>query len=170
MSGATTTKSPTAMQRVSRAADTIAQSLHLNNPKWVAAAYAEIAAEEVSRNPSFAVRVRNRYDELVPAPRRRGGASHTTEPKAPKRVLVPRKTIETGEVNIAAALDPYRLYDIYGAHQLADALREYTLASLKEAVEFVQERHPDTKPKNKSQREPIIDYVVRYVVADGEAR
>ena len=170
MSGATTTKSPTATQRASKAAEATAQSLHLNDPKWVAAALAEIAAEEVSRNPSFGVRVRNRYDELAPAPRRRGGASRTTEPTAPKRVLVPRKMIETGEVNIAAALNPYRLYDIYGADQLADALREYTLASLREAVECVQERHPDTKPRNKGQREPIIEYIVRYVVADSETR
>lgn len=167
MSDVTTAKLLTAAQRVTLASETTAQALHLDDVKRVAAALAVVAAEEVSRNPSFALRVRSRYDELAPETKRRGSATRLSKPKAPKRVLIPRKTIETGEVNISAALDPYRLYDLYGEDQFADALREYTLASLKEAVEFVQERHPGTKPRNLSQRESIVDYVVKCVLADG---
>jgi hypothetical protein len=172
MANPTTIKAPTYPQRVTLAAESVAQYLHLDDPKRVSAALAEIVAEEVVRNPSFASRVRTRYEELAPSKRRRGGSTRITDPKPPKtkRTLVPLKIVETGDVNIGAALDPYWLYEVYGADQLADALDEYTVASLKEAVEFVQERHPGTKPTNKGHREPIIEYVVRYVLADGKSR
>lgn len=166
MSSSVTTKAPTHPQRVTHAAETVAQYLHLDDAKRVSAALAEIAAEEAARNAGFALRVRSRYDELAAPSRRRSGSTRVTGPKPPKRILVPLKIVETGEVNIGAALDPYRLYDIYGADQLADALREHATASLKEAVEFVQERHPGTKPKNKGQRESIIQYLVNYVMKD----
>lgn len=164
-------KAPTPAQRVTHAAESVAEHLRLANVKRLSAVLAEIAAEEVMCNPSFVVRVRSRYDELAPA--HRGASSYKMgprPPKAPKRVLIPLKTVETGEVNISAALNPYWLYEVFGANQLADALEEHALASLKEAVEFVQERHPETKPTNKSKRTTIIEYIVKYVLADSGVR
>jgi hypothetical protein len=172
MSSPATVKAPTFPQRASRAAEAVAQYLELDDARRVTAALAEVAAEEVVRNPSMALRIRTRYEELAPARKRRTSSTSRSDSKPPKaqRTLVPLKIVETGDVNIGATLDPYRLYDIYGADQLADALDEYTLASLKEAVELVQERHPGTKPTNKGQREPIIQYIVRYVLADAHSR
>lgn len=172
MASSTTVRTPTYPQRVTLAAESVAQYLHLDDPKRLSAAIVEIVAEEVTRNPSMASRIRNRYDELALPKRRRGSSARNTVTKPPKpmRTLVPLKIVETGDVNIGAALDPYRLYEVYGAEQLADALDEHTLASLQEAMECVQERHPGTKPTNKGRRQTIIEYVVRYVLADVHSR
>src|SRR5689334_9086676 len=120
MSSPASTKTLTYPQRVTRAAETVAEYLHLDDAKRVSAALAEIAAEAVGRNPNFASRLRSCYEELGAPKRRRGGTTRITDPNPPKRnrTLVPLKITETGEVNIGATLDPYRLFDVYGADQL----------------------------------------------------
>ena len=76
--------------------------------------------------------------------------------------LVPIARDEYYRYDPYAKLDPYFVCSVYGVHQLRKAMGRYTLAQLKEAVEFVQAKHPGTKPKTKSRKEDIIDYIVTY--------
>ncbi len=164
MPSTATAKRLTVTQRVAQAAEVTAQHLHVDDSKRASAALAEAAVEELLCNPAFAQRVRGWYDELAPAAPKRARTTAGRTQRTPKRELVPLRIVESGEVNISAPLNPYLTYEMYGADQFADALREYSLSNLKEAVEIVQERNPGTKPRNKGQKEPIIEYLVQYVM------
>jgi hypothetical protein len=48
-------------------------------------------------------------------------------------------------------------------HQLCAALEREPLSRLKEAVAIVEQRHPGTKPTNKSQKASNIDYILQLV-------
>ncbi len=160
MSTSLASKTPTIVQRISEANERAAELLHAQDAKRAVAAILEMAIEEYAHNPGFALRVRGRFDELAPAKPKR-----VASPKAPKKELVPIKVIEGREFDVSRALDPYFLHELYGAHQLGDALRRHPASSVKEAVGVVQERHPRTRPSGRS-KEDLIEYVVRYVLAD----
>jgi hypothetical protein len=81
----------------------------------------------------------------------------------PRKELVPIKEIPGHEINIARALDPYFLLELYGAHQLRDALAEQTTANLREAVALVKERNKGSQPRGRTAA-AIIDYIVEHVV------
>jgi hypothetical protein len=57
-------------------------------------------------------------------------------------------------------LDAYGLQTLYGNHQLRDALDGYTLATLKQMAQTVQDRNPGTAPENKRTKAALIDYIV----------
>lgn len=131
----------------------------------IALAYA--ASEEVEHNTPFASQVRTIYDALAlsaaTGTRGRGrGGSGTKEPAVN---LIPVKHVEGYEINLAAPLDPYFLYELYGSEQFPIALGLYSATRLKEAVAIVQERHPGTKPSNRSRKDALVEYIIRYVVA-----
>lgn len=58
--------------------------------------------------------------------------------------------------------DPARLIRTYGAPQLARALQEYSVDSLKQTAAKIEADHRGTKPMNRGQRNALIDYIVRY--------
>jgi hypothetical protein len=51
---------------------------------------------------------------------------------------------------------------VYGYHQLGRALQDYTLDRLKQTADKIQAAHPGTKPKSKSSKQAVIDYIVAY--------
>ncbi len=165
MSTSLASKSLTIAQRPLAAGQRAAVHMHADDEKRMLAALAEMAVEELSRNPGFALRVRGRYEELAPATTRRQTAPKTPRvakvPQA-RKTLVPIKEIEGHEINVARALDPYFLVEAYGAHQLRDALEGHPAANLREAVAIVKERNPGTRPTGTS-ISAMTDYIVRYV-------
>ncbi|HEX8733097.1 MAG TPA: hypothetical protein VF725_13675, partial [Ktedonobacterales bacterium] len=110
------------------------------------AALSEIALDELSRNPSFPVRVRDRYEELAPAKAPKAQKAQKAQ-KEPKVKLVPIKELPSYRLDVARRLDPWFILEYYGQAQLETALRIQTIGNLREAIEVVEERYPGTAPK-----------------------
>jgi hypothetical protein len=127
--------------------------------KRVSLALAEVAAQEAERNHVFAERIRTAYAALAPTKQR------TKMLTAFDVKLVPIKHIQGRELNPAAPLDPYFLFEVYGSAQFPTALSIFPVAKLKEGAAIVERRNPGTKPTNRGQKQPLIDYIVRYITA-----
>jgi hypothetical protein len=140
--------------------------LELDDLKRLGIALAYAASEEIEHNTRFATQVRTVYEALAATVspgtggRGRSGGSGT---KAPVVDLVPMKRIEGYQIDLAAPLDPYFLYEVYGAQQLPLALNLFSATRLKEAVILVQERNPGTKPSGRSSKPALVEYIIRYV-------
>jgi len=76
-------KPPTYAQRAAIAATQANERFTFTDDKRMLAALSEVALDELARNPAFAVRVRNRYEELAPQ-------KPSKAPKAPRAVNRPR--------------------------------------------------------------------------------
>lgn len=159
----TTPKPLTYAQRLSVAAVQANERLHFTDEKRMQAALAEIALDEMNRNPSFAVRVRNRYEELKPE---RRTSQRITDPKGKptKTKLVPIKELPGFQLDPARRIDPWFILEYYGTTQLEPALRLQTLANLKQAITVVEERYPGTAPKGKVTKEGAITYIMEYAL------
>jgi hypothetical protein len=148
-------------QRAAAATQRVAEQQQLTDLKRLAAALAELAAEEVQRNPGFAVRLRGLYEDLAPQTKV-ATVRATKTAKAPAKPLTPIKRIVGFEIDPSAPLDPYFQLEIYGAEQLEAALRRHTKANLHEAAEIVQDRHPGTSPAGTS-KDALLAYIIAHV-------
>ena len=139
--------------------------LDLDDLKRLGIALAYAASEEVEHNGRFANQVRTVYDALAatasPSAGGRGRSGSST--KAPVVNLVPVKHIEGYKIDLAAPVDPYFVFEVYGAEQLPIALDLFSATRLKEAVALVQERNPGTKSSGRSSKPVLVDYIIRYV-------
>lgn len=122
------------------------------------AALTEIALDEMSRNPAFAVRIRDRYDEL--APKKKETTTKSRGAKAPKSKLVPIKELPGFQLDATRRLDPWFILEYFGKDQLETALRMQTIGNLREAITVVEERYPGTAPKGKVTKESAINYIL----------
>jgi len=125
-------------------------------------ALAEVAAEESRRNSRFADAVKQRYDEVMrlraPVPKN-GTRKQELPPLVPlERSQYSKRVV----VDPFAPPDPHEIIDVYGYHQLGRALQDYTLDMLKQTAAKVQDEHPGTKPRSKSSKAAVIDYIVEY--------
>jgi hypothetical protein len=120
-------------------------------------ALAEAAAEEGRQNPRFAGEVRRRYEALLgerrPAPQPRGALP----PLKPVRTDLPFRLIDP-----FAPPDPQFLIQVYGRHQLEQALARYSVSVLKRTVAVIERQHPSTKPTNRGRKDAVISYIVKY--------
>jgi hypothetical protein len=142
------------------AAKHAASQLGLDDVKRVGIALAVAAAEELDYNTVFAARVRMAYSRLAAAP---GTKARPRTSKALEVTLVPVKHVEGFDLNPATPLDPYLVYEAFGANQLPIALNLFPLAKLKEASALVEQRCPGTKPANRSKKDAVIAYIVEQV-------
>jgi hypothetical protein len=155
----------TVAQRAAQAAEQAAKYLGVSNTKVLAAVLAEIAVQELRYNRSFADRLRSAYESAAPKPKPPTKRVGEPQPKAPKVKLTPIKDVGTHEINIAAQVDPYYLYEVFGAAQLPLALGTFSKKKLvDEVVPIVQRRHPEAKPGGKADKQAVIAFVVQYVV------
>ncbi|HUY78772.1 MAG TPA: hypothetical protein VMV29_18510 [Ktedonobacterales bacterium] len=154
------------------AAHRAAEALRATDEKRMAAALAEIAAEEMARNPSFALRVRSRYEALEP-PKKTRAAKALKDPQKPKLPPAPRAATEPlvaikpsvdYQIDVARPLDPYEILEYFGAHQLPLAFDSQHLTTLRDSATFVEDRHPGTKPKGRATREKLFAYIMQYVL------
>jgi len=100
--------------------------------------------------------VRATYDELA-------ALKPTRSPRRSGREdidLVPIVSPDDARQNPFGALDPYELLRMYGIGQLRAALSRYSLTKLKEATALVEQKNPGNKPKSRSRKDDVIDYVV----------
>lgn len=158
--GNTAEKPPTYAQRSSAAAAAAAGRFIFSDEKRMQAALTEIALEELERNPSFAVRVRNRYEELAPV--KAAGTPKSSRAAKPK--LVPIKELPGFQLDATRRLDPWFILEYFGPNQLETALRMQTIGNLREAVAVVEERYPGTAPKAKLTKEGAVSYILAYAL------
>jgi hypothetical protein len=144
----------------SEAAKQVADTLGLADTKRVGIALASVAAEEVAHNSNFAARVRSAYATLAPSTSRKKPGTAA----ALASDIMPIKHVEGFELNPAAPIDPYLVYEAYGADQMPQVLEWLPLANLKESAARVEARNPGTKPVSRSSKAAVIDYIVHYVV------
>lgn len=172
LEAADVTPNLTPVQRAAQAAHRAAEALRATDEKRLAAALAEIAAEEMARNPTFALRVRSRYEDLEP-PKKARAAKTIKEPRKPKLPPAPRAAIEplipikpsvNYQIDVARPLDPYEVLEYFGAHQLPIAFDDQHLTTLRVSATFVEDHHPGTKPKGRATREKLFAYIMQYVL------
>lgn len=161
-SAATTTKAPTFGQRSAAAGSQVAERFNFSDEKRALAALAEMALEELARNPGFAVRVRNHYDDIAPmkASKSSGTRTKSTE-QAPR--LVPIKPLPDLPLDATRRIDPWFILEYYGSEQLETALRIQPPDNIREAVQVVAERLPGTLPKGRLSKEKGIAYILAHV-------
>ncbi|HEX2347693.1 MAG TPA: hypothetical protein VHI51_04575 [Ktedonobacterales bacterium] len=154
-------KSRPAVTTTTTLARALASALGLPDASRVGVAALLVAAEEVGRNSSFAARVRSAYD-LLPAGKPTRGSSRGKAAAATilSSTLTPVRYVEGREINLAAPLDPYFLLEVYGADQLRQALDLFPLAKLKEGAEAVMARSPGAKPRSRSSKAAVVDFIV----------
>lgn len=133
---------------------------------YVAAALAEVAAEECRRSLRFAEAVRGRANELAtqtasPAKPTRGAKSQPLPPLVPIRQLGGYR-----EIDPFKPPDPPFIVQVFGHHQLARALQDYTLGMLKDAAAVIEREHPGTKPVSRSRKDDVIAYIVEHTPAE----
>jgi hypothetical protein len=160
-------KAPTFTQRITAAYERAESIVRPTDSKRLAAALVEIAVDELERNPGFRRRVQMHYDQLAPQHPVRGARQRTQSASTAKKRLedfVPVKRIPGQSFNVAERLNPYFLYDLYGADQFRDVLGCFGVPRLQEAVQVVQERNPNTSPRNKRTKESLIDYLVQGIL------
>jgi hypothetical protein len=155
----------TLQQQGAEAIRSLREALHLpanlNDTTILGTALARAAAREVRRNAQFASELRREYDDLTAtnqsARRRAGGQKQELPPLVPIRTDLGFRKIDP-----FAPPDPHWLTQVYGLHQLARALHDYSLDDLKRASAIIEAQHPGTKPRSKSSKQSVIDYIVRY--------
>jgi hypothetical protein len=149
---------PRAVEAVWRAIE----ELGVSDPKLLASVIVEVASDELQTSRRFSDRVQLLYDTLSMAkkkPAPKGG------PKMLPVHLKPIRQIEGQTFDIGAPPDPYFLLDLFGAEQLPEVLKLYSVDGLIQGAEIVQERRPDAKPlKAAKTKAPIIKYILQYVV------
>ena len=159
----TSGKPPTYAQRASAAAVKANERFNFTDEKRMLAAVSEIAVDEMSRNPGFALRVRQRFEELAPQKAERKPkapkASENTKPK-----LVPIKEFPGFQLDATRTLDPWFVIEYFGKDQLETALRLQTVGNLRKSVALVEERFPATAPKGKISKEAAIAYILEYAL------
>ena len=157
----TVTLTPRAVEAVWRAVET----LDIADPKRLASAIVEIAADEAERNARFAERVKTLYAALTPAKPVKAATKSAKGAKGPKLLpadITPIKHVEGRPFDIGAPPGPYFLLDIFGPAQLPRVLAMYSVQGLQDAVAIVQERHPNAKPKGKT-KAALVEFLVSHV-------
>lgn len=159
------TRPVTLKQRNRLALQRLSESLSLEDVALLATAALEVVADEVGRNGEVARRIRESYHDLLKSPRQTKTKFHLSKPEPVK--LIPVGTVDESRIKPYGPLDPYLLFDLYGAEQLRLALDGYSLVKLKEGMAAVTTRNPGTKPKSKASKAPLIDYIVEHVAGPG---
>lgn len=155
----------TLQQRGAEATRSLREALQLpgdvSDTTILGTAVAEVAARESRRNTEFASQVRKVYDEL--AAMKRSRTVRTGDRKQDLPPLVPIRTdLGFRKIDPFAPPDPRWLIQVYGTHQLARALHDYSLDDLKRTADSIQIQHPGTKPTSRASKQAVIAYIVRY--------
>ncbi len=146
--------------------DSLRLPLDMSDAAILMTALAEVVAEATGYHPDpgLADAVRQRYRELhaLRSTRKPAGANKQTLPP-----LVPLKRADDEyatrvRVDPWAPPDPAAIIRVYGKDQLARALQDYMLDSLKQTAAKIEQRHPGTKPASRARKDAVIAYIVKY--------
>ncbi len=167
MSTITDQKPPTVAQRTAQAAEKSARYLDLPDAKLLGAVLAEVAADELRHNRTFADRVQAAYQAAAPKPKQPRPKTTTSKASKPKVTLVPINDVGPHMIDIAGVVDPFYLYEVFGAKQLPLALDNFSKGKLlDEVVPIVLKRHPGPLPAKSATKQSVIAFIVQRVVND----
>lgn len=160
-----TSKREQLRQRTMEASQHLYEVLRLSSEgtdsKLLQLAITEMVVQESQHNPQFAHEIRRHYNDL--ATFQTAAANGKAEKAPPLPPLIPLNTnLGYHEVDPFTPPDPAYLVRVYGHDQLARALHDYKLATLKLTMANVQRSHPGTKPTNLGNKASVIDYIVKY--------
>jgi hypothetical protein len=128
--------------------------------KAVVTAALEVVSEHLAWDVGLLRSLREKYEELAAA------ATRTQKPHLGARPVIRNPSALAGH-NPLARTDPYELDAAYEHDQLRSVLASLTQRSLREAVDIVQSREPNTKPASRSLKADMIDYIVEHVAGPG---
>lgn len=136
--------------------------------KNLTTALAEVASVEAATNQEFASKILAVFHAIAPVPTPQAGRSRSTSASRPvKSKIKPIRDYDPGIFGGNKAIDPYVLLSIYGHHQLRAALEEMPPAELKRSADFVEDRHPRTKPTGRAATKPaLVEYIAGHVLSD----
>ena|SRR5579862_1052646 len=137
-----------------------ARALDLSDTKRLTTALSIVAADAIERNMLIAEQVRQVYSALPSTSVR---SRTQADPKKSITDFTLIKRVQGFALDAAAPINPYLLYEAYGEQQLPGVLDLFSLAKVKEMALFVEEKHPNTKPANKSKKASVIEYIIKYV-------
>jgi hypothetical protein len=158
-------ETPTLAQRSAEAVARAAQRLEVDDAKRLAAALAEVAAEELDVNPAFAGRLRMRYEALRQPPAKRkgiphGGAKKTVGSAGPRPTVAGGRSLG-GQVDIVSPLDPHALVPLYGS-ALSQHLEQYSVRGLSEMAHTLAVEVGERAPAQKHGKPALIAFILRH--------
>jgi hypothetical protein len=168
---ATTHEEDRSVQATRLLCESLGVTVPKSQMKYLTIALAETATEEVQHDPEFALRLKLRFESLLPRSIQRKGsqkreknANPTKRSSSSKQKLVPIKQIDANRLNPYGVPDPYALLEAFGEEQLPLALKEYSLTLLNKIAADIQAKNPNTQPSNKRQKDAVVEYIVCHVV------
>jgi hypothetical protein len=141
----------------------IAELLGVEDLKLLNVAVLEATLQEIDRNEAFAQRIKDAFAQLPKPKTKNVKLSTKAAPSIHNTRLVPIATVENYRFDPEAPPDPFFLKRLYGMHQLQEALDEFSVKELKRSVAEQMALHPNTKPKSKTKKEDIIEYLIDLV-------
>ncbi len=136
--------------------------------KLLTIALAETSSEEIRHDPTFAARLKTRFESLLPPPIEKKAPAKKSPPKKtdsqPKQKLIPVKHIEADRLNPYGIPDPAALLEAFGEAQLPLALNAYSLSLLSKIAAGIQKSNPASQPADRRQKGAVVDYIVQHVV------
>jgi hypothetical protein len=129
--------------------------------KLLTTALAEVVAREIPHNPTLAQEVISAFSELKPSLKPRTGNAKPLKDTTGK--IRNKGSVKNLRFNSFATLDPFVLYEMVGSEQLPDALRTFSIPTLKEIAASV-ETSENKKPASKASKDQIVEYIVQSVM------
>ncbi len=120
----------------------------------------EVASEHLAWDVGLLRSLREKYEVLAAA------TARTQKPDLGPKPVIRNPSALAGH-NPLAKTNPYELDAAYEHDQLRRVLADLTQRSLREAVDMVQAREPNSKPPNRTRNPDMIDYIVEHVAGPG---
>lgn len=160
-------RSPKPMSAAQRKTLATKQLVDAVGPNQNAAMTAALEAvnERLTWDTALRLRIGEKYSELTAlSTTARSSRPRTSSGPAPKPISTPGgpardRTLEK--------LDPYLVLEDYGRDQLRAVLERDTQRRLRTAVDMVQARNPDTKPRGRTHITDMVDYIMEHVAGPG---
>lgn len=149
-------KPMSATQRHKLATQGIVNAVGATDEKAVITAALEAIHERLSSDSELRDILRQKYHEIA-----------ALNPRPPVHDLgpvpIPIRSGTPEQYSPYGKFDPYKLVYQYGEHQLRAVLTRGTQKDLREATDIVQARNPATKPRSRSAKVDMIDYIMGHV-------
>jgi hypothetical protein len=149
-------KPPSAAQRQTKATTQLLNALGGSDKAAATAIALEAINERLEWDSVLQQDLRQKYEALA-----------ALNPPKSKQAIGPEPVVRNPSAlvgyNPAARLNPYVLDAAYEHDQLRRVLAPLSQQALREAVEAVQARNPESKPTSRTAKQKMIDYIMEHV-------
>jgi hypothetical protein len=122
-------------------------------------ALVEVATDEVRTGGRLAQRIHAAFQDLLinRPPARRAKTVTAFE------ALTPVGPVDLTRLRPHGPVDPFALYEAYGAEQARRVLSNMSLDYLKQSASIVEQRMPGTRPTNRRAKASLVAYIMENV-------